>query len=247
MVLRHEHRTAVGGVNGVRVVGIRPPIGNEREVRVGNERPLGIGDGDVRHGDDGGRQVGPGRAAVERLHEPRVAHEHAGRVDLVEHHRGIRAEGAQHGRPGQPAVDRLPDEVVGRELVLDGVHDERVGRVDRHRTAAVAIHAGPDHGVGKLRDPIGLGPADGGVRLRGVGGDAVDLRDREIAVQIGPGVIGLEPPDAAIGADEEPAGTVARERVNAGVRAVAVDIGRDIGPGRPAVGRLENRLGTGRG
>src|SRR5207249_341823 len=95
---------------------------------------------------------------------------------------------------------------------------------------------------------VGLAAGEGDVQVGRVRGDAVDLGDVQVAVEVRPDRVAgrvAGPPDAAVGADEQPAGVVQRQGVDARVRAVAVGVERDVGPGAAAIGGPQDRLPVG--
>src|SRR5262249_33886769 len=101
----------------------------------------------------------------------------------------------------------------------------------------------PGRAVGELLRAVGAAAAEGADRVGGVARHAVELGDRQGAVDVGPdAAAGVHAVDAAVAADEDAVGGVARQRVQAGVRAVAEAIDREVGPGGAAVGGPEQLL-----
>src|SRR5262249_25860394 len=109
----------------------------------------------------------------------------------------------------------------------------------------VEVGLGPGRAVGEQLRAGGAAAADGADRVGGVAGHAVELGDRQVAVEVVPQAVGAaDAPDAAIAADDDLVVGVHRHRVEVGVRAVGVAVGRDVAPGfgRAAVGGHEDHL-----
>src|SRR5690349_19728168 len=74
-------------------------------------------------------------------------------------------------------------------------------------------------------------------RVRGMKGDAVELCNLEVAVEVGPAHRGLivQPPDAAVVAIQQPAQSIKADSVVIGVWPTPVRSDADVRPGSPAV------------
>ena len=104
-----------------------------------------------------------------------------------------------------PPLVRLPEDGVGAGQERDGVDGLGVVGVNGDAAAAVAVHPFPGLGVGEDVGAVGLAAGHDRGGPGRVGGDAVDERDREVAVEVGPGAVGFAAPEAAVGRDQEPA------------------------------------------
>src|SRR5262249_54338770 len=204
----------------------------------------------------GGRSVGrlqqravvgvqkPGRIdAVHDEGEVDDAHPREGRLEHGEREdrrdAGDRAEGRVDQRNEDVGGDRGPGDAAvegaTQEVVLDVVDDERVLVVDEHLAAVAAVADGPERAVAEQLGPVALAAADGGERVEGVDVQPIELGQlQELPVEVGPVAVGggrhgvLQAPDAAVGADNEPAGFVPGGGVEVDARARG---GGNGGPG----------------
>ena len=258
VVLRYLDGGAVRGVDRVRVVGVGPLVRGAREARIGDEIPLVLRDRDRRDVRQRRINVEPAGAGVIRFEQGRggsASQQQSGGIDLIQDKGNDGTlDGSRHRGPRRAAIEGRAQDGIGPELLFDGVDDVGVARIDVHLPAAllrgrvVGIDHGPglEVGIAGPLDAVGLDAGEQDSRGSRVRGDAVDLRDRQVAVQVGPGIgipHGGQLPDAAVAAEEEVAEPVLGDDVLRRVRAVAVHIDRQGNPAGPTGGGLEDLPG----
>src|SRR5262249_8013626 len=118
--------------------------------------------------------------------------------------------------------------------------------VDVHQAAVTAVNPRPALAAAEHFSAVVLAAAEGARRVGRIDGDAVERGDRQVPVNVIPnGAVvggGVIDPDAAIVTVYQLALGVQGHAVVIDVRAVAVAVGRNIGPGAAAVCGLQNLI-----
>src|SRR5262249_29037989 len=174
------------------------------------------------------------------------ADDDAGAIDGIDGEGHVPASAVEDGRPGA-GLAALGGHFQGLGgagqggAALDGVDDGRVVRVDGDLAAVVALDHGPVQVVVELDGAVEARAAEEGVGVGRARGDAVELADRQVAVEVGPGLGGgIVAPDAVVAAGQDAplavgdedvlavAGAGAVGRGNVGRRGRAEAVGGDV-------------------
>src|SRR5262249_40389284 len=152
--------------------------------------------------------------AVDDLLHAAAADEDPGAIDEVEGVGQVAARAVEQGLPGAGGaalggdLERLGG-AAQRGAALDGVDDGPVARVDGDQAAVVALDHGPVEAVVERHRAVEARAAEDDVGVGRAHGDAVELGDRQVAVEVLP-LLGARvvAPDAVVAAGEDAAGAV---------------------------------------